>query len=182
MSTACRFPSCSFSTTTRHNQAHGNHTVLSTKQCKYLRILRCKIILRSGFTFVYISAPYVVIFSDQSLPISGIGISVSVVMLFCEQFYFQFVRRHLAKVKHSQWFNLISLSIGESLKIPNDAVKSLDHHPAAVADDVDDEGDEKKCLKGKIILFGPAYFLLQLSNCMMETCMLLAGVRVHEHW
>ena len=30
--------------------------------------------------------------------------------------------------------------------------------------------------------FGPSYFLLQLSNCMMETCMLLAGVRVHEHW
>ena len=25
-------------------------------------------------------------------------------------------------------------------------------------------------------------FLLQLSNCMMETCMLLAAVRVHEHW
>ena len=30
--------------------------------------------------------------------------------------------------------------------------------------------------------FGPGYFLLQLSNCIMETCMLLAGVRVHEHW
>ena len=30
--------------------------------------------------------------------------------------------------------------------------------------------------------FEPGYFLLQLSNCMMETCMLLAGVRVHEHW
>ena len=30
--------------------------------------------------------------------------------------------------------------------------------------------------------FRPGYFLLQLSNCMMETCMLLAGVRVHEHW
>ena len=30
--------------------------------------------------------------------------------------------------------------------------------------------------------FGPGYFLLQLSNCMMETCMLLAGVNVHEHW
>ena len=30
--------------------------------------------------------------------------------------------------------------------------------------------------------FKPGYFLLQLSNCMMETCMLLAGVRVHEHW
>ena len=25
-------------------------------------------------------------------------------------------------------------------------------------------------------------FLLQLSDCMMETCMLLAGVRIHEHW
>ena len=30
--------------------------------------------------------------------------------------------------------------------------------------------------------FEPGYFLLQLSNCMMETCMLLAGVRVQEHW
>ena len=29
--------------------------------------------------------------------------------------------------------------------------------------------------------FGPGYFLLQLSNYMMETCMLLAGVRVHLH-
>ena len=26
------------------------------------------------------------------------------------------------------------------------------------------------------------YFLLWSSDCMMETCMLLAGVRVHEHW
>ena len=30
--------------------------------------------------------------------------------------------------------------------------------------------------------FEPGYFLLQLSNCMMETRMLLAGVRVNEHW
>ena len=30
--------------------------------------------------------------------------------------------------------------------------------------------------------FEPGYFLLLLTNCMMETCMLLAGVRVHEHW
>ena len=30
--------------------------------------------------------------------------------------------------------------------------------------------------------FRPGYFLLQLSNCTMETCMLLVGVRVHEHW
>ena len=30
--------------------------------------------------------------------------------------------------------------------------------------------------------FRPSYFQLQLSNCMMETCKLLAGVRVHEHW
>ena len=28
----------------------------------------------------------------------------------------------------------------------------------------------------------PGYFLLQLSDCMMETCMLLAVVRVHEQW
>ena len=27
-----------------------------------------------------------------------------------------------------------------------------------------------------------SYFLLQLSDSMMETCMLLAGVRAHEHW
>ena len=25
-------------------------------------------------------------------------------------------------------------------------------------------------------------FILGLSNCLMETCMLLAWVRVHEHW
>ena len=38
------------------------------------------------------------------------------------------------------------------------------------------EGRFKPC-------FGPGYFLLQLSNCMMETCMLgFAGARVHEHW
>ena len=24
--------------------------------------------------------------------------------------------------------------------------------------------------------------LLQFSDCMMETCMLLTGARVHEHW
>ena len=30
--------------------------------------------------------------------------------------------------------------------------------------------------------FRPGYFLLQLSDCMMKTCMLLAGARVHEHW
>ena len=30
--------------------------------------------------------------------------------------------------------------------------------------------------------FGSGYFLLQLSIGMMEACMLLAGVRVHEHW
>ena len=30
--------------------------------------------------------------------------------------------------------------------------------------------------------FSPSYFLLQLSDCMMEACMLLAVVRVHEHW
>ena len=36
--------------------------------------------------------------------------------------------------------------------------------------------------EGKITWLEPGYFLLQLSNCMMETCMLLAGVRVHEHW
>ena len=29
---------------------------------------------------------------------------------------------------------------------------------------------------------GPGYFLLRLSDCMMDTCMLLAVVRVHEHW
>ena len=28
---------------------------------------------------------------------------------------------------------------------------------------------------------GPGYFQKQLSDCMLETCMLLAGVRVHEH-
>ena len=27
----------------------------------------------------------------------------------------------------------------------------------------------------------PDYLLLQLSDCMLETCMLLAGVRVHEY-
>ena len=26
------------------------------------------------------------------------------------------------------------------------------------------------------------YFLLKSSDCMMETCMLLARMRVHEHW
>ena len=26
------------------------------------------------------------------------------------------------------------------------------------------------------------YFLLQSSDCMMETHMLLSGMRVHEHW
>ena len=36
--------------------------------------------------------------------------------------------------------------------------------------------------EGKITWLEPGYFLLQLSNCMMETCMLLAGVSVHEHW
>ena len=25
-------------------------------------------------------------------------------------------------------------------------------------------------------------FLLRSSDCMLETCLLLAGVRVHEHW
>ena len=29
---------------------------------------------------------------------------------------------------------------------------------------------------------GPGYVLLQSKDYMMETCMLLAGVRVHEHW
>ena len=29
--------------------------------------------------------------------------------------------------------------------------------------------------------FRPGYFLLQSSDCMLETCMLLAGMRVHEH-
>ena len=29
---------------------------------------------------------------------------------------------------------------------------------------------------------GPAYFPLQSKECMSETCMLLAGLRVHEHW
>ena len=29
---------------------------------------------------------------------------------------------------------------------------------------------------------GPGYFLLWSSDCMLETCMLLAGVMVHEHW
>ena len=42
------------------------------------------------------------------------------------------------------------------------------HHPILM------QGRFKPC-------FGPGYFLLQLSNCIMETCMLLAGVRVHEH-
>ena len=28
---------------------------------------------------------------------------------------------------------------------------------------------------------GPGYFLLKVSDCMLETCMLLSGVRVHEH-
>ena len=28
----------------------------------------------------------------------------------------------------------------------------------------------------------PGYFQLQLSDCSMETCMLLAEVRVHECW
>ena len=39
----------------------------------------------------------------------------------------------------------------------------------------------KCCSKFKPCL-GPGYFLLQLSDCMMEACMLLAVVRVHEHW
>ena len=30
--------------------------------------------------------------------------------------------------------------------------------------------------------FRPVYFLLQLSNCVMGTCMPLAGLRVHEYW
>ena len=33
----------------------------------------------------------------------------------------------------------------------------------------------KPCLR-------PGYFLLWSSDCMMDTYMLLAGVRVHEHW
>ena len=28
----------------------------------------------------------------------------------------------------------------------------------------------------------PGYFLLQSADCMLETCMLLAGERIHEHW
>ena len=28
----------------------------------------------------------------------------------------------------------------------------------------------------------PGFFLLQLQDCMLETCMLLAGLRVHELW
>ena len=27
----------------------------------------------------------------------------------------------------------------------------------------------------------PGYYLLQSSDCTLETCMLLAGMRVHEH-
>ena len=37
------------------------------------------------------------------------------------------------------------------------------------------QGRFKPCLR-------PGYFLLLLSDCMMETFMLLVGVRVHEHW
>ena len=33
----------------------------------------------------------------------------------------------------------------------------------------------KTCLR-------PGYFLLQSSDCMLETCMQLAGVRVHKDW
>ena len=62
-----------------------------------------------------------------------------------EQFYFRFVRVHLARVKHSQWFNLISISIGESLRISNETKKSKNF----------DEGDaviseEKDCLAGNL--------------------------------
>ena len=37
--------------------------------------------------------------------------------------------------------------------------------------------EHKMCIR-----LATGYFLLQLSDCMMETCMLLTGVRVHEHW
>ena len=36
--------------------------------------------------------------------------------------------------------------------------------------------------QGKLHYYRPGYFLLQSSDCMMETYMLLVGVRVHEHW
>ena len=32
------------------------------------------------------------------------------------------------------------------------------------------------------IRFATGYFLLQLLDCMLGTCMLLAGMRVHERW
>ena len=32
------------------------------------------------------------------------------------------------------------------------------------------------------IRLATGYFLLQSSDCMLETCMLLAGETVHEHW
>ena len=32
------------------------------------------------------------------------------------------------------------------------------------------------------IRLATGYFMLRSADCMMETCMLLAGVRVHEHW
>ena len=44
----------------------------------------------------------------------------------------------------------------------------------------------KKTLQGPQSRFEPClrsgYFLLLLSECMMATCILLASVRVHEHW
>ena len=34
----------------------------------------------------------------------------------------------------------------------------------------------------KMMCLRLVYFMIQLSDCTMETCMLLAGVKVREHW
>ena len=46
----------------------------------------------------------------------------------------------------------------------------LPHHPRLLG-----QSQFKPCL-------WPGYFLLQSADCMLETCMLLAGERIHEHW
>jgi hypothetical protein len=69
-------------------------------------------------------------------------------MLFCEQFYFRFLRGYLAQMKHAQWCNLISLSIAESLTLPKNYNKNDDNNDNNVNNNgVDEkfaEADEEK--------------------------------------